>query len=224
MRSEWKQHARQALKGKWWLMAGLALLFLIINGIPQWFAPEMDVNSPEPFTSTDLTLSFVSNVLQILIAPLAIGWSWLALGVSREKGASLSTLFKPFQMRYVKHVITSFVMGVFLVLCTLLLVVPGIIKAFSYSLTPYILRDQPELSALESITESRRLMDGHKMEAFMLFLSFFGWFLVGLLTLGIGFFFIGPYFSTTYATFYDSIRDNHITGADEPVHGTEQGF
>ncbi|WP_026825498.1 MULTISPECIES: DUF975 family protein [Exiguobacterium] len=224
MRSEWKQHARQALKGKWWLMAGLALLFLIINGIPQWFAPEMDVNSPEPFTSTDLTLSFVSNVLQILIAPLAIGWSWLALGVSREKGASLSTMFKPFQMRYVKHVITSFVMGVFLVLWTLLLVVPGIIKAFSYSLTPYILRDQPELSALESITESRRLMDGHKMEAFMLFLSFFGWFLVGLLTLGIGFFFIGPYFSTTYATFYDSIRDNHITGADEPVHGTEQGF
>ncbi|WP_214878499.1 DUF975 family protein [Exiguobacterium sp. ERU653] len=224
MRSEWKQHARQALKGKWWLMAGLALLFLIINGIPQWFAPEMDVNSPEPFTSTDLTLSFVSNVLQILIAPLAIGWSWLALNVSRGNGASLSTMFKPFQMRYVKHVITSFVMGVFLVLWTLLLVVPGIIKAFSYSLTPYILRDQPELSALESITESRRLMDGHKMEAFMLFLSFFGWFLVGLLTLGIGFFFIGPYFSTTYATFYDSIRDNHITGADEPVHGTEQGF
>ena len=223
MRSEWKQHARQALKGKWWLMAGLALLFMIINGVPQWFAPEMDPNSPEAFTSTDATLSFVSTVLQILIAPLAIGWSWLALNVSRGNGAALSTLFKPFQKRYVKHVITSFVMGVFLVLWTLLLIVPGIIKGFSYSLTPYILRDQPELSALESITESRRLMDGHKMEAFMLFLSFFGWFLVGILTLGIGFFFIGPYFSTTYATFYDSIRDNQV-GSDEPVHGTEQGF
>ena len=223
MRSEWKQHARQALKGKWWLMAGLALLFMIINGVPQWFAPEMDPNSPEAFTSTDATLSFVSTILQILIAPLAIGWSWLALNVSRGNGAALSTLFKPFQKRYVKHVITSFVMGVFLVLWTLLLIVPGIIKGFSYSLTPYILRDQPELSALESITESRRLMDGHKMEAFMLFLSFFGWFLVGILTLGIGFFFIGPYFSTTYATFYDSIRDNQV-GSDEPVHGTEQGF
>ncbi|WP_214874599.1 DUF975 family protein [Exiguobacterium sp. CH10] len=223
MRSEWKQHARQALKGKWWLMAGLALLFMIINGIPQGFAPSVDPNSTEPLTSTDVTLSFVSNVLQILIAPLAIGWSWLALNVSRGNGASLSTLFKPFQTRYVKHVITSFVMGVFLVLWTLLLIVPGIIKGFSYSLTPYILRDQPELSALESITESRRLMDGHKMEAFMLFLSFFGWFLVGILTLGIGFFFIGPYFSTTYATFYDSIRDNQV-GSDEPVHGTEQGF
>ncbi|WP_215143686.1 DUF975 family protein [Exiguobacterium qingdaonense] len=223
MRTEWKQHARQALKGKWWLMAGLALLFLIINGIPQWFAPEMDPNSPEAFTSTDVTLTFVSNVLQILIAPLAIGWSWLALNVSREKGASLSAMFKPFQTKYVKHVITSFVMGLFLFLWTLLLIVPGIIKGFSYSLTPYILRDQPELSALESITESRRLMDGHKMEAFMLFLSFFGWFLVGILTLGIGFFFIGPYYSTTYATFYDSIRDNRI-GADEPVHETDQGF
>ncbi|WP_214820538.1 MULTISPECIES: DUF975 family protein [unclassified Exiguobacterium] len=223
MRSEWKQHARQALKGKWWLMAGLALLFIIVNGIPQWFAPEMDPNSPEAFTSTDATLSFVSTILQILIAPLAIGWSWLALNVSRGNGASLSTMFKPFQTRYVKHVITSFVMSLFIVLWTLLLIVPGIIKGFSYSLTPYILRDQPELSALESITESRRLMDGHKMEAFMLFLSFFGWFLVGILTLGIGFFFIGPYFSTTYATFYDSIRDNQVS-SDEPVHGTEQGF
>ncbi|MCM3279634.1 DUF975 family protein [Exiguobacterium sp. MER 193] len=158
-----------------------------------------------------------------MIAPLTIGWSWLALGVSREKGASFSTLFKPFQTRYFKHVITSFVMGVFLVLWTLLFIVTGIIKGFSYSLTPYILRDQPELSALESITESRRLMDGHKMEAFMLFLSFFGWFLVGILTLGIGFFFIGPYFSTTYATFYDSIRDKQVD-SNEPVHGTEQGF
>lgn len=223
MRSEWKEHARHALKGKWWLMAGLALLFVIINGIPQSLAPEIDPNSTAPLTSTDATLSLVSTVLQILIAPLTIGWSWLALGVSREKNASLSTMFKPFQTRYFKHVITSFVMSLFIVLWTLLLIVPGIIKAFSYSLTPYILRDQPELSALESITESRRLMDGHKMEAFMLFLSFFGWFLVGILTLGIGFFFIGPYFSTTYATFYDSIRDNQV-GSDEPVHGTEQGF
>ncbi|MHC9160383.1 DUF975 family protein [Exiguobacterium profundum] len=223
MRSEWKQHARHALKGKWWLMAGLALLFVIINGIPQSLAPEIDPNSTAPLTSTDATLSLVSTVLQILIAPLTIGWSWLALGVSREKGASLSTMFKPFQTRYFKHVITFFVMSLFIVLWTLLLIVPGIIKAFSYSLTPYILRDQPELSALESITESRRLMDGHKMEAFMLVLSFFGWFLVGILTLGIGFFFIGPYFSTTYATFYDSIRDKQVD-SNEPVHGTEQGF
>ena len=59
MRSEWKQHARHALKGKWWLMAGLALLFVIINRIPQSFAPEIDPNSTAPLTSTDATLSLV---------------------------------------------------------------------------------------------------------------------------------------------------------------------
>ncbi|WP_159563747.1 MULTISPECIES: DUF975 family protein [unclassified Exiguobacterium] len=224
MRMEWKRQARHALKGNWWRMAGVALLFFIVSGIPQWFMPGVDADSPELFTSRALTWVFVSHVVQIMIAPLAIGWSWLTLDVSREKGASLWTMFRPFRTRYLKHVVTSLVMSVFLVLWSLLLIVPGVIKGFSYSLTPYILRDRPELSVLESITESRRLMDGHKMEALMLVLSFLGWFLVGTLTLGIGFFFIGPYISTTYATFYDAIRDNGEAGTDEPTHGTEQGF
>lgn len=225
MRTEWKQHARQVLKGKWWLMAGLALLFLIINGIPQQFAPDMSLNSPEPLTSNDVTLSFISNVLTLLIAPLTIGWSWLALTVSRGERPSVLTLFKPFQTSYIKHVLASFLTGLFIFLWILLLIVPGIIKAFSYSVTFYILRDQPELSALEAITESRRLMDGHKMEAFKLVLSFFGWFLLGIITFGIGFFFIAPYFSTTYATFYDSIRgDGRSMGTGDPLDGAEQGF
>ncbi|WP_214825061.1 DUF975 family protein [Exiguobacterium algae] len=221
MRSEWKQHARSMMKGKWWLMAGLALLFVILNGIPQWFAPTYEINDPQPYTSTDVTMSFISNVLTILIAPLSIGWTWLALSVSRGEKPAVSKLFEPFRNGYVKHVIVSFLVTLFIVLWSLLLLVPGIIKAFSYSLTFYILRDQPELKALEAITESRRLMDGHKMEAFKLSLSFFGWFLVGLMTLGIGFFFIGPYFSVTYATFYDSVRGETGTSmTDEP----EQAF
>lgn len=216
MRAEWKQHARQSLKGKWWLMAGLLILFFILNGLPQTFAPPVDVE--EPITAMETTLSFVSLILSILILPLTVGWAWLALSVARGERVTVSTLFAPFKTRYFRHIAAPFLTGLFAGLWSLLLIVPGIIKSFSYSLTNYILRDQPELSALEAITESRRMMDGHKMEAFKLVLSFVGWFFVGLLTLGIGFLFIYPYFSTTYAAFYDSIKqaDRTYAQSDSP--------
>jgi len=79
-------------------------------------------------------------------------------------------------------------------------------------LTYYILRDEPSIGVLEAITRSRQMMDGHKMEAFLLILSFIGWFFLGLITIGIGFLWIIPYVSVTLAKFYDRIR-----GEEAPV-------
>ncbi|WP_114166847.1 DUF975 family protein [Exiguobacterium sp. TNDT2] len=224
MTTQLKQHAQNMLTGKRWLMAGLLILFVVLNGIPQSFAPQIDADSMEPLTSTEMTLSFLSFVMTLLIAPLAVGWSWLVLSVSRGEQPGVSKLFEPFKTGYVKHVLAPFFMGLFIFLWSLLLIIPGIIKAFSYSLTYYILRDEPELSALEAITESRRLMDGHKMDAFKLVLSFIGWFFVGVLTLGIGFLYVYPYFTTTYATFYDSIRQAKRPQTNHAGTDFEQGF
>ncbi|OGX80044.1 hypothetical protein A6395_03625 [Exiguobacterium sp. SH31] len=223
MTAQWKQHAQKMLTGNRWLLAGILILFVILNGIPQSFAPTIEADAVP--TTTESLLTLLSLILTILIAPLTVGWSWLVLAVSRGDKPAVSKLFEPFQTGYVKHVLAPFFVGLFIFLWALLLVIPGIVKAFSYSLTNYILRDQPELSALEAITESRRMMDGHKMDAFKLVLSFIGWFFVGVLTLGIGFLYVYPYFSTTYAAFYDSLRGadqrrtNHVGTPD-----MEQGF
>ncbi|EPE62178.1 hypothetical protein L479_01430 [Exiguobacterium sp. S17] len=223
MTAQWKQHAQKMLTGNRWLLAGILILFVVLNGIPQSFAPTIEVDAVP--TTTESLLTFLSFIITLLIAPLTVGWAWLALSVSRGDKPAVSKLFEPFQNGYVKHVLAPFFMGLFIVLWSLLLIVPGIIKSFSYSLTNYILRDQPELSSLEAITESRRMMDGHKMDAFKLVLSFIGWFFVGVLTLGIGFLYVYPYFTTTYAAFYDSLR-----GADQPrtnhvgTPDMEQGF
>ncbi|STO07625.1 MULTISPECIES: DUF975 family protein [Exiguobacterium] len=216
MTAQWKQHARHMLKGKWWLLAGILIVFTVLNAIPQTFAPTVDPEVAPTATETSLTL--LSLLLTILIAPLTLGWSWIVLSVSRGDKPAISQLFEPFRNGYVKHVLAPLLMGIFIFLWSLLLIIPGIIKAFSYSLTYYIMRDEPELSALEAITESRRLMDGHKMQAFKLVLSFIGWFFVGILTLGIGFLFIYPYFSTAYATFYDSIQQDQ---RPEPQYMTD---
>ena len=99
--------------------------------------------------------------------------------------------------------LTLFLRDIFIGLWSILLVIPGIIKMYSYRLTPYLIKDEPELSATETITRSRELMRGHKREAFVLDLSFIGWYILGALTFGIvQFFWTAPYHESAKAEFY----------------------
>lgn len=92
-------------------------------------------------------------------------------------------------------------------LWSLLLVIPGIIKAYSYSMSMYILAEDPKIGALEAIQRSKAMMDGHKMEFFMLHLSFVGWYLLCAVTFGIAAVWVVPYVSATNANFYNSIKN-----------------
>lgn len=99
--------------------------------------------------------------------------------------------------------------GIFTFLWTLLFIIPGIIKAFSYSMTPYILDENPELSASEAIHRSRMMMKTHKFDLFWLYLSFIGWGLLCILTCGIGFLWLAPYFQTAKAAFYEEVKADY---------------
>ncbi|MCK2158643.1 MULTISPECIES: DUF975 family protein [Exiguobacterium] len=203
MIKELKLSAREALSGRWVFMALMFLLFLIIQSIPTMFSSDAN----EDIQAID----FIGFLLNILLLPLAIGWTWLAMSVARKEQAKIVDLFEPYKI-FLKAVGLSIVQSIFLGLWFLLFIIPGIIKSFSYLMTFYILRDEPSIGILDAITRSRQMMDGHKMEAFMLVLSFIGWFLLGLITIGIAFLWVGPYFSVTLAKFYDRIR-----GEEAPV-------
>ena len=97
---------------------------------------------------------------------------------------------------------------IFTCLWTLLLIVPGIIKAYSYSMTPYILVDNPELSVREAIRKSQQMMVGQKFNLFYLQLSFIGWFFLACFTGGIGFLWLVPYYQTAQAAFYQNLRNS----------------
>lgn len=104
--------------------------------------------------------------------------------------------------------------NIFTALWTILFIIPGFIKGYSYAMTPYILKDkfaagQTDIGATEAITESRHLMDGHKMDLFVLDLSFIGWGLLGIITFGIGFIWIVPSYRQTKANFYRSLVANN---------------
>ena len=98
-----------------------------------------------------------------------------------------------------------FLTGLFTILWGLLLVIPGIVKAFSYLLTPYIVLEHPEMSVMAAITESQRLMDGNKWRAFCLGLSFIGWWLLAVLTFGLLLLWVAPYQDMTFGAFYRAV-------------------
>ncbi len=104
-------------------------------------------------------------------------------------------------------------------LWSLLLIVPGIIKALSYSMAPYILAENNDMLPQDAIKQSMRIMEGHKMELFILELSFIGWEILCVLTLGLASIYVLPYYETTVANFYNEIKDTVVI---EPE--TETGF
>ncbi len=109
---------------------------------------------------------------------------------------------------YLHIFITLFLNDLFLTLWTMLLIVPGIIKSYSYRMVPYILADEPDLSPTDTITRSRQMMDGHKWHAFCYDLSFIGWAILTILTCGIvGMFWFGPYKNNSDAALYLALRD-----------------
>lgn len=196
--SKLRAKARNSLRGNWLIAIGLFVVATLL-----FSAPDLVLNPDEyEFTWKDPLILLLS----VLFIPVSIGLIWAWVDLSRGKKIGFRHLIEPYKTMFGKSILVAILQGLFLFLWTLLFIVPGIIKSFSYLLTYYILRDEPGLSPLQAITKSRRMMDGHKAEALVLGLSFIGWILLGVVTLFIGFLWIAPYISVTYAHFYNTLR------------------
>ncbi|WP_242144812.1 MULTISPECIES: DUF975 family protein [unclassified Bacillus cereus group] len=205
MISDLKGRALDALEGKWGLAVGITLLIIILITICRTV-----ITVPFSFIwgweEASRSLS-VDMVAMLIIGPLTLGAYSLVLRAVREQDVKASQLFSWFTdgSKLIKSFLTYLLIYVYLILWTLLLIIPGIIKSFSYSMTYFILNDHPEYTMNQAITESRRIMDGHKLDYFLVCLSFIGWFLLSIVTIGIGFLWLIPYFYTTSAAFYEEI-------------------
>ena len=101
--------------------------------------------------------------------------------------------------------LTGILYNVFVAIGSLVFLIPGIIFGYSFSMAFYIINDHPEMSAMDALRESRRLMNGHKMQYFILGLSFIGWMIVGTACLGVGTLWVTSYMSTANAVFYEEL-------------------
>ena len=110
---------------------------------------------------------------------------------------------------------TTFLVGLYTFLWSLLFVIPGIIKAFSYSQAMYIVAENKGIGAREAIRQSQAMMDGHKAELFVLGLSFIGWGLLVTVTLGIAAIWVVPYMQATMVNFYNNLKPAEVEGVVE---------
>jgi uncharacterized membrane protein len=125
---------------------------------------------------------------------------------SRGEPAAFGNLFDGFDGSFGRSFLLFLFQGIFCFLWSLLFCIPGLIKALSYSMSFFILRDNPDMKALDVITASRKMMNGYKWKLFCLHLSFIGWSLLCILSLGIGFLWLSPYIIQSMANFYEDLK------------------
>lgn len=163
---------------------------------------------------------WMSLLCDILLSLLSVGIYFVLVDLFRGEATLNQPLTKSMTIfhnsQYVLGtIVISIIQFIFVMLWMVLLIVPGIIKSLAYSQAYFIYRDSVDqgrpITYLDAITQSRRLMDGHKLEYFVLSLSFIGWLLLVLITAGIAMIFVQPYLSLTMANFYHHLRDTPTT-------------
>ena len=140
----------------------------------------------------------------IVVGPLEYGMAFIFLKQARDhQPVQLGDMFRGFQDDFGGTFLIGLMTSLFTFLWSLLFVIPGIVKSFSYALTPYILGDCKNVRAQDALKLSMRMMKGHKGELFVLCLSFLGWLLLSALTAGLlEIFYVGPYMNNTFAGYY----------------------
>lgn len=182
-RPELKKQAKASLKNNW----GYAIAAIVIYGA--------------------ITAALSSTGIGgLFVGIFTLGYVAFFMAIIRGNKAKIEDLFCGFTDNFADSFVAGILISIFTFLWTLLFIIPGIVKAYSYSMTFYILKDNPGMSATEAITESRKMMDGHKWDLFVLHLSFIGWLLLCMLTFGILILYVEPYMMATDAAFYESIK------------------
>ena len=190
--------ARSQLKGNWGSPILVGFIYMLISVVPG--------SIPK--------IGWLFNL--IIGGPIAFGLACYFLSFCRGKNPVLEDLFKGFSV-FGKTFISYLLIMVFTVLWAILLIVPGVIAAISYSMTFFIMADNNEISAQDAIRKSKELMMGNKYRYFCLLCRFIGWFFLCILTLGIGFLWLVPYFMVSNVRFYETLIKPEINQVESGI-------
>lgn len=179
-RSEIKSIAKEQIKGNIGILFVCALVISIVTIL----------TAPIAFL---ITPSFALSTVMIYIA------------LTKNVRPSVADVWSGFNL-FGKAIWLTIITGFFTFLWSLLFIIPGIVKAYAYSMAPYVLADNPGMTAREALRESVRITNGHKGELFVMALSFVGWFLLVPLTLGLIMIWLVPYANATLANYYLAIK------------------
>ena len=185
------EQAEQSLKGRWGMAIGTCVIYIL----------------------TVIAINLISGageVISLLVGgPFMLGLSMFTLAIARDENAYLELIFKGFE-EFIRALSAYLYIFVFTILWLLLLIIPGIVAAISYSMTYFIMVDDKEIDAMSAIDKSKAMMDGYKMKYFRLILYYLGFSVLCIFTLGIGFLWLFPYIQVTNAKFYDDVKREYL--------------
>ena len=194
-RAELKRRAREQLGGgifnNNWLLAVVSVLV---------FSAIMSV------TSTTFFLPL------LLLGPLGVGLTEVFKNNKRFGIVKIEGLFSGFTKDFTGTLLLGILTNVFIFLWSLLLVIPGIVKAYEYSMAYYLKSEHPDWDWRRCLEESKALTNGHKMELFILDLSFVGWHIIGALCFGVGSLWVEAYRHQTFVNFYEELTLTRVEG------------
>ena len=199
--------AREALSGRWGLAVGTFFVYMLIVAILSSYSVSRNISEINGIVRS-ITISS-SILLLLIVGALEFGAATFSLAIARKEEAKLNMIFSGFN-HYGKTLGLCLLMALFVILFTLLLIIPGIIAALSYSMAYFIMSDDPNIGIMEAINKSKKMMYGYKWKYFCLGLRFIGWIILGILSLGIGFLWIMPYIYVSYAKFYEDLKANSV--------------
>jgi len=150
-----------------------------------------------------VTMSIVAFAIGIFVGnPLKVSGKKFFLDTIVKEEFELNNIKYAFQNAYKNIVSTIFWTNLYILLWSILLIIPGIIKGYAYSMVPYLLAENPNMDRHKAISISERITSGHKMDMFVIDLSFLGWYILGGLLFGLGGYFVNPYVHMTKAHLY----------------------
>jgi uncharacterized membrane protein len=203
MKEKFKLDAKSYLNGNWpeiIIVTIIVLLLTSVSGSDSWIGYESG--------SFKFGLSGgLGQVFSLIVSgPLAYGYFYFLKSIKNRSG-EISQVFVGFSERFKETFMAHLITTMFVVLWSLLLIIPGLIASISYSMVYLILLDNPNMNAYQAIQESKRMMSGNKMRYFEFVISFAGWFFLGILTLGIGLLYLKPYFDAAKIEFYEDLKN-----------------
>ena len=199
-RAELKAKAKEQIKGKIGKLFVILLIIYAIMAVASTILGFIPVAGPL-LAAIIITPAFTLSQIRIF------------QNLARGKDPDVSDAFCGFDDFWSAFKV-NFLVGLFTYLWTLLFIIPGIIKGFSYSMAMYILAENKGMGAREAINRSKAMMHGHKMDMFVLVLSCLGWMFVCMITCGIAFIWVMPYMDATYVNFYNKIKGVEATAAE----------
>lgn len=211
-RIDLKEKAKVAFKANYSSSVVAALVLTVLTAALVGTNVNVDLNNADADVSATVAgagtvIALVFSLINVFVFnPLKVG-GYLFFKKNSQEKADLNELIYAFKNNYANSLVTTLLTDVFTFLWTLLFIIPGIVKSYSYAMVPFLIADNPDLQPMDVIKKSKQMMDGYKWQAFVLDLSFLGWEILSLLTVGIlGLFYVNPYYYQTKAGLYEFLK------------------